>query len=117
MTSLLTFVAFFYYNSFAGGRNSLSASSPDGQAMLGLCLLFSAGTFLFTIAAHILPEIQQAPSGNSSSSSGSSSSDSDHHHGATAKPQQQQRQQWGMLTSLVVGILAPLLFSSHNHGH
>lgn len=91
LTSLLTFVSFSYYNAIAaGGEYALSAASSDGQALLGLCLLFSAGTFLFTIAAHILPEIQPTPHSKSQPS---------------------------MLLALIFGILAPLLFSSHNHGH
>ena len=98
LTSLATFIAFGYYNTLAG-TNSLSASSPDGQALLGLCLLFSAGTFLFTIAVHILPEIQ--PSGNSSQS----------------PAQAAQTTEWPMVACLIGGILGPLAFSGHSHGH
>lgn len=89
LTSLATFISFGYYNALAGS-NSLSASSPDGQALLGLCLLFSAGTFLFTIAVHILPEIQQDG---------------------------KQAAEWPMVVCLISGILAPLGFSGHSHGH
>lgn len=97
LTSLATFIAFGYYNSLAGS-NSLSASSPDGQAVLGLCLLFSAGTFLFTIAAHILPEIQQGGGGGGAGGS----------HKAT---------DWWSMIWFIGGILAPLLIPSHDHGH
>lgn len=108
LTSLLTFVLFGYYNSWAGSESSLSASSPDGQALLGLCLLFSAGTFLFTIAVHILPEIQPA----------APASQEPHGGGGGGGPKPQQRcQQGSMLMALLAGIFAPLLFSSHNHGH
>ena len=31
--------------------------SRDDPSLLGLCLLFSGGTFLYTIATHILPEL------------------------------------------------------------
>lgn len=102
VTSLATFVAFSYYNALAGASR-LSASSPDGQALLGLCLLFSAGTFLFTIAVHILPEIQSSPAEARSAGE----------HGGAVREGTQMR----MLVCLVFGILAPLLFSSHNHGH
>jgi len=114
LTSLLTFISFSGYNGVAGASKRLNASSADGQALLGLCLLFSAGTFLFTIAAHILPEIQPATAGGGGGGAGASSSagsSAGHGNAAAAKPQ------WNMLLALIVGILAPLLFSSHNHGH
>jgi zinc transporter 9 len=107
LTSLLTYVSFSYYNRVAGASGSLSANTPDGQALLGLCLLFSAGTFLFTIAVHILPEIQ--PAANTVGGGGGG-------QGAAKQPPQQQAPK-SMLLALIFGILAPLLFSSHNHGH
>jgi len=59
----------------------------EDQGMMGLCLLFSGGTFLYTIAAHILPTIS-------------------HSKDNTA----------GSLVALVVGALAPL-FISGTHSH
>jgi len=55
--------------------------------MMGLCLLFSAGTFLYTIAAHILPTISHSKDNTV-----------------------------GSLVALVVGALAPL-FISGTHSH
>jgi hypothetical protein len=108
---LLTYVSFSYYNRVAGASGSLSANTPDGQALLGLCLLFSAGTFLFTIAVHILPEIQ--PAANTAGGGGGGGGGG---QGAGKQPPQQQAPK-SMLLALIFGILAPLLFSSHNHGH
>jgi zinc transporter ZupT len=45
------------------GARALSSAAPS-PAFVGLCLLFSAGTFLYTIAAHVLPEVLHGDSGH-----------------------------------------------------
>ncbi len=72
LTALSTYIGFFYLNVAlaSAGAARLSASSHEGQALLGLCLVFSAGTFLFTIAVHILPEIRPRTASSSTHGSG-----------------------------------------------
>jgi len=67
LTSLVTYLLFLQRELLragtAGTTSSSSSSSSSGSGVssewLGLCLLFSAGTFLYTIAAHILPEVSR----------------------------------------------------------
>jgi zinc transporter 9 len=60
------------------------------NSSLGLCLLFSAGTFLFTITVHVLPEIKR----------------------------EGEQPEWSVIAILVVGALAPAFLTvGHNHGH
>jgi len=60
----------------------------EDQGMMGLCLLFSGGTFLYTIAAHILPTVSHAKDNTAAS-----------------------------LAALVLGAFAPLFISgTHSHG-
>ena len=95
LTSLVTFLLFWQGEVIRqarseggeGGAAGASGGGGLGPEMLGLCLLFSAGTFLFTIAAHILPEISKK-------------------EGAT---------EWRFITCLVVGILIPLALGGHHH--
>lgn len=87
LSALLTYLTFSYYESFTGS-SALDATSASGAAWLGLLLLFSAGTFLFTIAVHILPEI--------------SKKEGDHI-------------EWKYVLCLIIGILAPLLIPEHEH--
>jgi zinc transporter ZupT len=62
----------------------------DG-GFLGLCLLFSGGTFLFTIAMHILPEVTGAGDENNN---------------------------WQTLACLILGIFIPQILSgAHSHAH
>ena len=91
LTSLLTFL-FFWQGEVI--RRARGGASGDGSAaavsteLLGLCLLFSAGTFLFTIAAHILPEISKK-------------------EGAVTE--------WRYVLCLILGILLPLTLGGHHH--
>jgi zinc transporter 9 len=102
LTALLTFIFFSTMNATTSGTSD-SISSPKS---LGLCLLFSAGTFLFTIAVHILPEVTS----KSHTRTGQKSSSSPHHHDIN---------EWKYTWCLVGGILLPWLISgySHSHGH
>ena len=97
VTSLLTFLLFWQGEVIRqarggggveeGGGGGSGAGGGLGPEMLGLCLLFSAGTFLFTIAAHILPEISKR-------------------EGAT---------EWRYIACLILGILMPLTLGGHHH--
>ena len=67
----------------------LPLENSSDSSMLGLCLLFSAGTFVYSIASHIMPELQ--PHGNQPMS----------------KPN---------LFAMSVGMLSPLVLSiDHSH--
>ena len=65
LTSILTYLLFLQRELLRGGSagsdggGDSSSSGGVSSEWLGLCLLFSAGTFLFTIAAHILPEVSR----------------------------------------------------------
>lgn len=62
--------------------------SDSDHSSLGLCLLFSAGTFMYTIAVHVLPEIQ-------------------HKDGHAT---------WSMILTLAAGIVAPyFVLAEHAH--
>ena len=52
MAAVLTFILMAAPLPGAG-----SLPSPSSPATVGLCLLFSGGTFLFTIAVHIMPSL------------------------------------------------------------
>lgn len=63
------------------------------EATLALCLLFSAGTFLFVATAHILPEIQQRGA-----------------DGGVAPLE------WSAVAALVAGVFVPALINvEHEH--
>lgn len=128
VTSLLTFLTFYSAPMFGAPSPSLSASSPTGHSMLGLCLLLSAGTFLFTIAVHILPEIRQNTNNKQhmqhQHAANTKPDDADdsthqhqHQHDHAHQPSPGGGSDWKMVACLITGILAPLAFSSHDHGH
>lgn len=63
-------------------------ASGDLSYGLGCALLFSGGTFLFTISTHIVPEIQRGDG---------------------------SQVQWPSMVCLVAGMLSPLLIGEHSH--
>ena len=71
---------------------SSALPSPSSPSALGLMLLFSGGTFLFTIAVHIMPTIRQTNSrpshshshGHSHHHTTADDGSSEHGHGASA---------------------------------
>jgi zinc transporter ZupT len=75
--SLAAPVSSLLFYSLLGGRTDLIASG-DGS-LRGLAMLFAGGCFLFTIAVHILPEIQSHHGGgHHHSSSGSNAPGKEH---------------------------------------
>lgn len=91
LTALFTYVVFLQSSLLAESDRFGSAGRPPpgvSTSLLGLCLLFSAGTFLFTIAVHILPEISR---------------------------KEGEQIQWRYIACLVLGILAPLALGGHHH--
>lgn len=94
------------------GANNIFASRSD---LLGLCLLFSAGTFLFTIAAHILPELSNKGQEAEEGSVGmQGAGDGDHAHGQ----EHAGGIEWSRLAMMFVGVFIPVMLSSlHQHAH
>ena len=86
LTSVATYLVFLQRELVSGGGGGSGGVSSE---WLGLCLLFSAGTFLFTIAAHILPEV--------------------HKEGELVE--------WRYVACLILGILLPLALSGGHHHH
>ena len=86
LTSIATYLVFLQRELVSGGGGGSGGVSSE---WLGLCLLFSAGTFLFTIAAHILPEV--------------------HKEGELVE--------WRYVACLILGILLPLALSGGHHHH
>ena len=112
------------------------AASAASPAMLGLCLLFSGGTFLFTIAVHIMPELSKGEAGGGGHSHGGGIGDDDgeeegdaeegegllhsgHSHGGGEKAEggeDAQPLEWKYVVCLITGILSPLVFAwRHTH--
>ena len=89
LTSIATYLFFLQSAAIvrAAGSEGEAEAAVSGE-MLGLCLLFSAGTFLFTIAAHILPEVSRKEGGV---------------------------MDWRHVGCLIAGILMPLTLSAHHH--
>lgn len=73
----------------------------DDGRVLGFSLLFSAGTFLFTIAVHILPNMHQQAQGETGT-------DSTQHEGVKEK----EKMTWEQVCAMIIGILLPLILSS-----
>ena len=77
-------VALLTYTSL-GGTDVLGSAGSWGYGGLGLATLFAGGAFLFTIAVHILPEIQaQNGGGHSHGPSAAESAEVAHGHGGPA---------------------------------
>ena len=112
-----------------------SASGPLSPSALGLCLLFSGGTFLFTIAAHVMPELQQHHDGATNATprphhghhhshggagsaailEGESDFEGEQHDTASGNTESVALE-WPYLLCLIAGIIAPF-FLSHGHTH
>jgi len=93
ITALFTYVGL--------GRQAFE--SDQAQSALGLCLLFSAGTFLYVATSHILPEVKESLKRivNNSDADGHSN------HGKEFG--------WPYILALCSGILFPMFFSVHGH--
>jgi zinc transporter 9 len=82
----LSAIATYVLLSLGGDAYTLAS---DSKNYLGLCLLFSGGTFVYTVSVHILPGLQND---GTKSTTG--------------------------LVQMVVGLLLPVVLSlNHNHGH
>ena len=93
-TAFITYIAFNGFNIVTHNTNNINV------VYLGYCLLFSAGTFLFTIAVHILPEITSKHNDNNKSHTQNTITD------------------WKQTICLIIGILLPWAISaSHPHAH
>ena len=90
VTSVLTYLLFLQRSVLGGGGSGSGSGGGGGVSSewLGLCLLFSAGTFLFTIAAHILPEVSR---------------------------KEGEVMEWRYVMCLIIGILMPLALSTTHH--
>jgi zinc transporter ZupT len=122
-TAIATYAIFqqsLFISSSVNGAQS-SALIPS-QSLLGLCLIFSGGTFLFTVAVHILPELQHQHDQDKSSSTNISHSHN-HHHGGSKRshPPSVSSDNSSVdnvaTVCLILGILAPLLFTAGAHHH
>ena len=113
------------------------AAGAASPATLGLCLLFSGGTFLFTIAVHIMPELSKGEAGGGGHSHGGGAGDGEaeeegegdegegllhsggHSHGGGENGEGGEEAaplEWKYVTCLVAGILSPLVFAwQHSH--
>ena len=90
VTSILTYLLFLQRELLRTAGGADSGGGGVSSEWLGLCLLFSAGTFLFTIAAHILPEVSR---------------------------KEGELIEWRYVLCLVVGILLPLALGTAHHHH
>ena len=90
VTSIVTYLLFLQRELLTGAGAEGGAGGGVSSEWLGLCLLFSAGTFLFTIAAHILPEVSR---------------------------KEGELVEWRYVLCLTLGILLPLALNSTHHHH
>ncbi len=97
ISALLTFAIFAF--------SSPSAADSLSRSTLGLLLLFSGGTFLFTIALHILPELNSLNDGEEISRSA-------HSHDHSSSPPS-----WRYVAAIIAGIASPCLMAFAPHPH
>jgi zinc transporter 9 len=88
---------------------SSGSSSPITRSTLGLLLLFSGGTFLFTIALHILPELNGL---NDREEGKSANSHAGHSHASSNNPPS-----WRYVTAVIAGIASPTVLALAPHQH
>eukprot|EP01084_Bolivina_argentea_P187128 322408_1 len=94
---ILSFIAYIFVN------NDMDEETKNSSQMLGYCLLFSGGTFLYVVTLHIIPEIKEWR--NDKKENEIDEHDSHNQHGSLS---------WLDLLILTIGCVVPSLFE-HSH--